>query len=145
MARTFGIRAIACLALVLAYSHAQAQIVCQGGGKKELRRPARFGSKRTAITPSMRLPKRSGQVKRRRAMDGRVCRRRKERACRDSMWGRRALSCDGSAPDATERGKDYKIETKQGNNRADTTTLGLSCDSARSKSWRCIGFRAYRF
>ena len=121
MSRTLGIRAMACLALVLAYSHVQAEIVCQGGGKKEI-----------AAACSVRV-QRDGYY----AIDA-SAEATADKSSQGELWmdvfvdgakrGHAETQCGDIGPCRVtvvlqmllKAGKDYKIETKQGNNRADT-------------------------
>jgi hypothetical protein len=122
MSRTIGISAIACLALMLAYSQtAWTETVCQGGGKKEV-----------VAACSVRVQKDSYYV-----IDA-SAEATADKASEGQLWmdvfvddvkkGHAETQCGGGGPcrvtvvlrTLLKAGKDYKVETRQGNNRADT-------------------------
>jgi hypothetical protein len=121
MSRTIAISAIACLGLMLAHSQiARAQIVCQGGGKKEV-----------AAACSVRVQKDSYYV-----IDA-SAEATADKSSEGQLWmdvfvddakrGHAETQCGDGAPCRVtvvlqmllKGGKGYKIEARQGNNRAD--------------------------
>jgi hypothetical protein len=122
MSRAIGIGAIACLALVPGYSKtAQAETACQGGGKKEV-----------AATCVVRVQKdsyyvieASAEASADKSSEGQLW---MDVFVDDTKKGHAETQCGGDDPcrvtvvlqTLLKGGKDYKIETKQGNNRADT-------------------------
>jgi hypothetical protein len=122
MSRTIGISAIACVASILAYSQtARAEVVCQGGGKKEV-----------AGACSVRVQKdgyyvidASAEAIADKASEGQLW---MDVFVDDAKKGHAETQCGGGRPCRVtvvlqmllKGGKDYKVETRQGNNRADT-------------------------
>ena len=122
MPRTIEMSAIAYLALMLAHPQsAQAEIACQGGGKKEI-----------AAACSVRVQKdsyyvieASAEATADKSSEGQLW---MDVFVDDTKKGHAETHCGGGVPCRVtvvlkmllKGGKEYKLETKQGNNRADT-------------------------
>jgi hypothetical protein len=122
MSQTIQISAIACLALMLACSQsARAESVCEGGGKKEV-----------AAACSVRVQKdgyyvidASAEATADKASEGQLW---MDVFVDDAKRGHAETQCGGGGPCRVtvvlqmllKGGKGYKVEARQGNNRADT-------------------------
>ena len=122
MSRTIAFSAIPCFALVLAYPQVvRAEIVCQGGGKKEIAAACLVAVQKDsyfvidASAEATADKSSEGELWMNVFVDG-------------AKKGHAETQCGGSGPCRVtvvlrmllKAGKDYKVETKQGNSRADT-------------------------
>ena len=122
MSPKLGIGAIACLALTLPYSQtARAEIVCQGGGKKEVAAACSVRVQRD----SYYVIDASAEASADKSSEGQLW---MDVFVDDAKKGHAETQCGAGGPCRVtvvlqmllKGGKNYKVETRQGNNRADT-------------------------